>query len=249
MNTRGLHITEGTIDPKWGAGVPPDIAVTMHPGQLERRNVLGTLLVEPREAVSKNDPTTTADVAARPTIAPMDHSATQRVPPPPPSDAPMDQTNSQPALFAADNSTIHPMPQPITQSAPSVPGTTNPPLGPESVKSTAHAVPTPNLPALERVTTQAASSVDRMAENPPLVSDTSQYVPPIKESLANTPIATTTTGSVPQTESLSDHQPQDPTSPFSNSTIFALPDGGSDKDTAIILQQKHTPRRSTHLLA
>ena len=174
----------------------------------------------------------------------MNHSATQRVPPPPPSDAPMDQTNSQPALFAADNSTIHPMPQSITQSAPTVPGTTNPPLGPESVKSTAHAVPTPNLPALE-----AASSVDRMAENPPLVSDTSQYVPPIKESLGNTTIATTTTDSVPQTESLSDHQPQDPTSPFSNSTIFALPDGGSDKDTAIILQQKHTPRRPTHLLA
>ena len=240
LNTRGLHIIEGTIDPYWGAGVPPDIAATMHPDQLKGRNVLGTLLVELREAVATDDHTTIADEAARPTIAPMDHSATQRVPPPPPFGAPMDQTNSQPALSASDNSTIQPMPQPITQSAPSVPGTTNPPLGPESVKSTAHAAPTPNPPALELVTTQTASSVDRTADDLPLVSNSSQDGPPTKESLADTPIETTTTDSVPQTESLSVDQPKDPISPSSNSTISALPDGGSNKDTSI------TPQEGAH---
>ena len=156
LNTRGLHIIEGTIDPYWGTGVLSDIAATMHPDQLKGSNVLGTLLVELREAVATDDPNTTADEAASPTIAPMDHSATQRVQPPPPSDAPMDQTNSQSALSAPGNCTNHPMLQPITQSAPSVPGTTNPPLGPESVKSTAHAAQTPNPPALELVTTQTA---------------------------------------------------------------------------------------------
>ena len=35
-------------------------------------------------------------------------------------------------------------------------------------------------------------------------------------------------------------QPKDPTSPCSNSTISALPDGGSDKDNAI------TPQKGAH---
>ena len=88
----------------------------------------------------------------------------------------MDQRNSQPALSVADNSTNQPMLQLITQSTPSVPGTTNPSLGLEFVNSTTHAARSPNPPSLELVTTQAASSVHRTSDDLFLVSNTSQDV-------------------------------------------------------------------------
>ena len=56
---------------------------------------------------------------------------------------------------------------------------------------------------------------------------------PTKETVACNHIESTITDLVPQTESLPADQPKDPTSPSSNSTISALPDGGSDKGTAI----------------
>ena len=89
----------------------------------------------------------------------------------------MDPTHSQLALSAPGNCTNHPMLQPSTQSASSVPGTTIPRLGPDYVKSTTHAASTPNHPVLELGTTQTISSVDRTANDPPLVSATSQDVP------------------------------------------------------------------------
>ena len=51
----------------------------------------------------------------------------------------------------------------------------------------------------------------------------------------------TITDYVPQTESLSADQPNDLTSPSSNSAISTFPDGVSDKDTAIIPQEEAHP--------
>ena len=67
---------------------------------------------------------------------------------------------------------------------------------------------------------------------------------PIPKKIAESPMESTTTDYVPQTESLSADQHRDLTSPSSNSVISALPDGGSDKDTAIIPQD--TLQRPTH---
>ena len=207
----------------------------MHPDHLKGRNVLGTLLVELREAMTTEGPTPTVNATATPTNPPMDQSAAKTFTPAASSDAPMDQTNSQPA-----NSTEHPMLQPISQSALSATETTNPPLGPESVNSATHAAPTPNPSGLEPVTTQTVSSVNRAADDPPLVSAPPQVVPPTKETVADSSIESTITDFVSQTESLPADQPMDPTSPSSNSMISAPPDGGSDKDTAI------TPQEGAH---
>ena len=236
LNTRGLHIIEGTIDPYWGAGVSPDIAATMHSDHLKGRNVLGTLLVELREAMTAENPTPIANVTPTPTNPPMDQSAAKTFTPAASSEAPMDQTNSQPDFPTTANS----LEQPISQSAPSATETTNPPLDPESVNSTTHAAPTPNPSALEPVTTQTASSVNRAPDDPPLVSAPPQIVPLTRETVADSSIESTITDFVPQTESLPADQPKDPTSPSPNSMISAPPDGGSDKDTAI------TPQEGAH---
>ena len=171
----------------------------------------------------------------------MDQSAAKTFTPAASSDAPMDQTNSQPDLSTAANSTEQPMLQPISQPALYATETTNPPLGPESVNSTTHVTPTPNPnSALEPVTTQTASSVYKAAGDPPLVSAPPQVVPLTKETVADSSIESTITDFVPQTKSLPADQPKDPTSPSFNSTISALPDGGSDKNTAI------TPQEGAH---
>ena len=243
LNTRGLHIIEGTIDQYWGAGVSRDIATTMHPDHLKGRNVLGTLLVELRGAMTTEDSTATANATATPTNPLIDQSAAKTFTLAASSEAPMDQTNSQPDLPTLPNSTEQPMMQPICQSALSAPETTNPPLGPESVNSTTHAAPTPNPDpsALEPVTTQTASSVNKAADDPPLVSPPPLVVSLTKETVADSSIESTITDFVTQTESLPADQPKNLTSPPSNSTISAPPDGGSDKDTAITHQEGAHP--------
>ena len=85
---------KGPLDLYWGAGVSPDIAATMHPDHLKGRNVLGTLLVELREAMTTEGPTPTANATATPSKPPMDQSAAKTFTPAASSEALMDQTAS-----------------------------------------------------------------------------------------------------------------------------------------------------------